>query len=51
LRHPVVTGAIVGFRSAEQVAGVIGAMDFRLSPREVEEIVDFKENWAVRMGP
>ena len=51
LRHPAVTGALVGFRSAEQVAGVIGAMDFRLSPREVEEIVDFKENWAVRMGP
>ena len=51
LRHPAVTGAIVGFRSAEQVAGVIGAMDFRLSPREVEEIADFKENWAVRLGP
>jgi aryl-alcohol dehydrogenase-like predicted oxidoreductase len=46
LRHPAVTAAIVGFRSREQVAGVIGAMDFRLTPREIEEIADFKEGWA-----
>ena len=38
LRHPAVTAAIVGMRSAEQVAGVIGAMDFRLSPAEIAEI-------------
>src|SRR5262249_8613866 len=31
LRHPTVTAAIVGMRSAEQTAGVIGAMEFRLS--------------------
>jgi aryl-alcohol dehydrogenase-like predicted oxidoreductase len=35
LRHPAVTAAIVGMRSAEQVAGVIGAMEFRLSEDEV----------------
>ncbi len=48
LRHPAVTAAIVGFRSPEQVTGVIGAMDFRLTPREIEEIAEFKEGWAAR---
>jgi aryl-alcohol dehydrogenase-like predicted oxidoreductase len=38
LRNSVITGAIVGVRSREQVAGVIGAMDFRLSEDEINEI-------------
>ena len=38
LRHPAVTAAIVGMRSAKQVEGVIGAADFRLSVDEVQEI-------------
>ena len=38
LRHPAVTAAIVGMRSAEQVAGVAGALDFRLTPEEIAEI-------------
>jgi len=38
LRHPAVTAAIVGMRSAEQTRGVIGALEFRLSADEVEEI-------------
>jgi aryl-alcohol dehydrogenase-like predicted oxidoreductase len=38
LRNSVVTGAIVGVRNPEQVAGVIGAMDFRLSEEEIKEI-------------
>ena len=41
LRLPVVTAAIVGARSAKQVAGIIGAMDFRLSVEEIEEIEAF----------
>jgi aryl-alcohol dehydrogenase-like predicted oxidoreductase len=41
LRNSVVTGAIVGVRSREQVAGVIGAMDFRLGEGEVNEIEAF----------
>jgi aryl-alcohol dehydrogenase-like predicted oxidoreductase len=41
LRHPAVTAAIVGMRSAKQVEGVIGAADFRLSPEEVGEIEGF----------
>jgi aryl-alcohol dehydrogenase-like predicted oxidoreductase len=41
LRHPAVTGAIVGMRSARQVDGVIGAADFRLSAEEIEEIERF----------
>jgi aryl-alcohol dehydrogenase-like predicted oxidoreductase len=32
------TGAIVGIRNADQVAGIIGAMDFRLTPEEVAEV-------------
>lgn len=35
LHNPAVTGAIVGARSAKQVDGIIGAMDFRLTPEEV----------------
>jgi aryl-alcohol dehydrogenase-like predicted oxidoreductase len=38
LRHPAVTGAIVGMRSARQVDGVIGAAEFRLSAGEIGEI-------------
>ena len=38
LQHPAVTAAIVGMRSAKQVDGVIGAMDFRLNPQEAAEI-------------
>jgi aryl-alcohol dehydrogenase-like predicted oxidoreductase len=42
LRHPAVTAAIVGMRSAGQVEGVIGALEFRLSSAEIEEISEFK---------
>jgi aryl-alcohol dehydrogenase-like predicted oxidoreductase len=38
LRNPAVTAAIVGMRSAAQVEGVIGAMEFRLSADELAEI-------------
>ena len=41
LRHPAVTAAIVGLRSAEQLEGVRGAGEFRLSAAEVEEISKF----------
>jgi aryl-alcohol dehydrogenase-like predicted oxidoreductase len=42
LRRPDVTAAIVGFRSPQQVDGVIGAADFRLSPEELQEIDAFR---------
>jgi aryl-alcohol dehydrogenase-like predicted oxidoreductase len=38
LGHPAVTGAIVGFRSAQQLAGVMGASEFRLDRSEIAEI-------------
>jgi aryl-alcohol dehydrogenase-like predicted oxidoreductase len=38
LNHPAVTGAIVGFRSPKQVAGIVGALEFRLPPPEMAEI-------------
>jgi aryl-alcohol dehydrogenase-like predicted oxidoreductase len=41
LRRPEVTAAIVGMRSAEQVEGVIGAAEFRLSGAETAEIQSF----------
>ncbi|MCI0523628.1 MAG: aldo/keto reductase, partial [Acidobacteria bacterium] len=44
LRNPVVTGAIVGVRSAEQVAGVIGAMEFRLGRDDINEIETFAQS-------
>ncbi len=40
LVHPTVTGAIVGFRRPEQVDGVIGAGEFRLTESEAAEIDD-----------
>lgn len=43
LRHPAVTAAIVGLRSAEQLKGVAGAADFRLSDAEVAEVAQFME--------
>jgi aryl-alcohol dehydrogenase-like predicted oxidoreductase len=38
LRHPAVTGAIVGGRRPAQVEEIIGAMEFRLSDDELAEI-------------
>lgn len=38
LRHPAVTGAIVGARRPEQVDGFLGAMELRLSEGEIGEI-------------
>jgi aryl-alcohol dehydrogenase-like predicted oxidoreductase len=38
LNNPAVTGTIVGFRSAKQVSGIIGAAEFRLSASDVMEI-------------
>lgn len=41
LRHPAITGAIVGGRNAKQVEGIIGAAEFRLSEDEINEIESF----------
>lgn len=38
LHNPAVTGAIVGFRSPAQVAGIVGAGEFRLQAAEIQEI-------------
>jgi len=38
LRHPAVRAAIVGMRSAEQARGVLGALEFRLTPEEIAEV-------------
>lgn len=38
LRHPAVSGAIVGLRRPQQVAGVIGAANFTLSDAEAEAV-------------
>ena len=38
LNHPAVTGAIVGARNPKQVEGIIGALDFRLTPAEIVEV-------------
>lgn len=38
LRHPAITGAIVGARNAKQVDGVMGAAELKLSQAEISEI-------------
>lgn len=43
LRHPAVTGAIVGARNARQVDGVVGAADLRLSADEIQRTAAFIE--------
>ena len=47
LRNPAVTAAIVGGRSAEQVEGIIGAAEFRLSDAELEQISHFSQSHPV----
>ena len=46
LNHPAITGAIVGFRSPQQVAGMSGALEFRLGPGEMQEIEKMLEQEA-----
>jgi aryl-alcohol dehydrogenase-like predicted oxidoreductase len=46
LRHPAVTGAIVGARNAKQVDGIIGAADFRLSDADAAEIESYMSQLA-----
>lgn len=41
LHNPAVTGAIVGLRRPDQVPGVVGALQFRLSPEDIHEIEGF----------
>jgi aryl-alcohol dehydrogenase-like predicted oxidoreductase len=41
LRHPAVTGAIVGARKPGQLKELIGAADWLLTPTEVEEVQQF----------
>jgi hypothetical protein len=41
LRDPVVTGAIVRMRSAEQAKQIVRSAEFRVSPDEVLEIEDY----------
>ncbi len=41
LRHPGVTGAIVGARRPEQVDGIIPAAEFRLTDSEAAELEEF----------
>jgi aryl-alcohol dehydrogenase-like predicted oxidoreductase len=36
--NPAITGAIVGFRNAKQVEGIIGAARFKLTPEDLQEI-------------
>jgi aryl-alcohol dehydrogenase-like predicted oxidoreductase len=43
LRYPAVTGAIVGGRRSEQVDGIIGAAELRLSEDELDRIERFLE--------
>jgi len=43
LRHPAVTGAIVGARNPEQVENLIAVAEFRLSETELAEIDEFLE--------
>jgi len=38
LRHPAITGVIVGARNAKQVEGVVGAADVTLSKQDIAEI-------------
>jgi uncharacterized RmlC-like cupin family protein len=47
LQQPGVTGAIVGARRPGQIGELVGAADFRLSPREIAEIEAFFARTAI----
>ena len=47
LKNPAVTAAIVGFRSANQVSGIVGAAEFRLLPADILEIENVLQQTAV----
>lgn len=47
LRHEAVTGAIVGARRPDQIDGIVGAGDFRLSEYELAEISSLLQATAV----
>jgi len=44
LHNPAITAAIVGIRMPEQVSGIRGAMDFRLSKDEFSEIETYRKS-------
>jgi aryl-alcohol dehydrogenase-like predicted oxidoreductase len=46
LKHPAVTAAIVGIRRPDQVNGISGALEFRLSSDEVAAIESFQSRQA-----
>jgi aryl-alcohol dehydrogenase-like predicted oxidoreductase len=46
LKHPALTASIVGIRTPEQVAGIAGALVYRLSPEAAAELDAF----SVEMG-
>ena len=47
LNNPDVTAAIVGIRSPRQLSGIVGAMEFRLSAKEMTEIETVLQGRAV----
>jgi aryl-alcohol dehydrogenase-like predicted oxidoreductase len=42
LKNPAVTAAIVGIRRPDQVSGIAGALEFRLSAAEIDELERFQ---------
>jgi aryl-alcohol dehydrogenase-like predicted oxidoreductase len=46
LKHPAITASIVGIRTPEQVAGIAGALEYRLSPEAAADLDAF----SVEMG-
>ncbi len=50
LNNPAVTAAIVGVRNARQVEGVVGAGEFRLSRKELEEIAQAQMSEAAELS-
>jgi aryl-alcohol dehydrogenase-like predicted oxidoreductase len=48
LNNSAVTAAIVGIRRPDQVEGIAGALEFRLSPEEVAEIDKFSSSLVAR---
>ncbi len=44
LNHPAITAAIVGIRTSQQVDGVRGALEFRMTKSEIEEIDQFRKS-------
>ena len=46
LRHPAVTGAIIGIRNEQEAAEMVGGLDWQLTEQEIQAIEQALALWV-----